>query len=208
LAGNNLTTGSNNIDIGNSGGAGESRTIRIGTNGNQTATFIAGIYGANFRFGIPVFVNSGGQLGTVSSSKRFMQNIEQMDKESEEIHELREVTMRYKKELDPEGTPKFGLVAEDVEKVNPDLVVRDADGKPYTVRYDAVNAMLLNEFLKEHRTVQELRKEIAALTATVKEQAAQMQKVSAQLETDKFARRTSGRIRGSGQAPRVAVNNP
>ena len=97
------------------------------------------------------------------------------------------MTFHYKKELDPDGTPQFGLVAEEVEKVNPDLVVRDADGKPYTVRYEAVNAMLLNEFLKEHRKVQEQEKRIDALTAQLKEQAAQIQKVSAQIEVTKPA---------------------
>jgi hypothetical protein len=117
-----------------------------------------------------------------------------MDKVSEAILALRPVTFHYKKEVDPDGIPQFGLVAEDVEKVNPHLVVRDADGKLSSVRYEAVNAMLLNEFLKEHRTVEELKKEIAALTATVRQQAAQIQKVSAQLEASK-------------PAPQV-VNNP
>ena len=98
------------------------------------------------------------------------------------------MTFRYRKELDPDGSLQFGLVAEEVEKVNPDLVARDANEKAYTVRYEAVNAMLLNEFLKEHRTVEELKKELAMLTATVKEQAAQIQKVSAQLEASKPAR--------------------
>jgi hypothetical protein len=107
---------------------------------------------------------------------------------------LRPVTFRYKHELDPDGIPQFGLVAEDVEKVNPDLVARDEQGKPYTVRYEAVNAMLLNEFLKEHRTMEELKKGIAALTATVKEQAAQIQKVSAELA----ARKSS---------PQIVLNN-
>jgi methyl-accepting chemotaxis protein len=115
-----------------------------------------------------------------------------MDKSSEAVLALKPVTFRYKKEVDSDGIPQFGLVAEDVEKVNPDLVVRDQEGKPYTVRYEAVNAMLLNEFLKEHREVQEQKTTIAqlksgmeALTATVKEQAAQIQKVSAQLEASK-----------------------
>jgi len=97
------------------------------------------------------------------------------------------VTFRYKHDLDPDAIPQFGLVAEQVEKVNPDLVARDGTGRPCTVRYEAVNAMLLNEFLKEHRTVQELKKEIAALTATVKEQAAQIQKVSRQVGLSKPA---------------------
>ena len=110
------------------------------------------------------------------------------DKASEAILALKPVTFRYRKELDPDGSLQFGLVAEEVEKVNPDLVARDANEKAYTVRYEAVNAMLLNEFLKEHRTVEELKKELAMLTATVKEQAAQIQKVSAQLEASKPAR--------------------
>jgi uncharacterized coiled-coil protein SlyX len=117
-----------------------------------------------------------------------------MDKASEAILALKPVTFHYKKEVDPEGISQFGLVAEGVEKVNPDLVARDSDGNVYTVRYDAVNAMLLNEFLKEHRKVQELeanaanqQKEIRALTAALKEQASQIQKVTAQLEVSKLA---------------------
>src|SRR5206468_4805610 len=94
----------------------------------------------------------------------------------------------YKHELDPEGIPQFGLVAEDVEKVNPALVARDEQGKPYSVRYEAVNAMLLNEFLKEHKKTEKLEATVASLIATVKEQAAQIQKVSAQLEASKPAR--------------------
>jgi hypothetical protein len=103
-----------------------------------------------------------------------------MDNASEALFSFKPVTFRYKKDIDPKSTAQFGLVAEDVEKVNTDLVVRDAEGKVYTVRYDAVNAMLLNEFLKEHRTVQELKKEVAALTAG-------LQKVSAQVEASKPA---------------------
>ena len=106
-----------------------------------------------------------------------------MDKASEAILALKPVTFRYKKELDPEGIPQFGLVAEEVEKVNPDLVARDDQGKPYTVRYEAVNAMLLNEFLKEHRKVEQLEKQVEALTAG-------LQKVSAQLEPSKPAPQT------------------
>ena len=153
-----------------------------------------------------------------------------MGNASEAILGLKPVTFRYKKEIDPERTPEFGLVAEDVENVNPDLVVRDADGKAYTVRYDAVNAMLLNEFLKEHKkveeqqatieelksTVAEQRKdfeaismqqhaEIQALMASLKEQASQIQKVSTHIEMGKFA---TGRIRRSGHAPQMVVTNP
>jgi hypothetical protein len=187
-AGTNLTTGSNNIDVGNNGVAGESRTIRIGTRQTHRTTFIAGISGATVPTGVAVIVDANGHLGTTTSSARYKDTIKPMDKASEVILALKPVTFRYKQELDPEGIPHFGLVAEDVEKVNPDLVARDEQGKPYTVRYEAVNAMLLNEFLKSHKTVKEqgatiaeLKKEIVALTATVKEQAAQIQKVTAQL---------------------------
>ena len=95
-----------------------------------------------------------------------------MDKASEEILGLKPVTFRYKHELDPQGIPQFGLVAEQVEKVNPDLVARDADGKPYTVRYEAVNAMLLNEFLKEHRKMQEQEATITHLKSALTRQEA------------------------------------
>ena len=106
--------------------------------------------------GVTVFVNASGQLGTSTSSARFKDEIKPMDKASEIILALKPVTFRYKKELDPERIPQFGLVAEDVAKVNPDLVIYDPEGKLYTVRYDAVNAMLLNEFLKQHRKVEQL----------------------------------------------------
>ena len=150
-AGSNLTIGSNNIDIGNFGKVGESNKIRIGTTGIQKATFIAGIRGVTVASGVGVIVGTDGKLGTVVSSARFKEAIKPMDKASETILALQPVTFRYKHELDPDGIPQFGLVAEEVEKVNPDLVARDEQGKPYTVRYEAVNAMLLNEFLKEHR---------------------------------------------------------
>jgi hypothetical protein len=142
-------------------------------------------------------VDSSGQLGTMTSSARFKDEIKPMDQASEAVFALKPVTFHYKRELDPKGMLQFGLVAEDVAKVNPDLVVRDSEGKPYTVRYDAVNAMLLNEFLKEHKRVQELeadaaeqQKEIIALAATVKGQAALIQKVSAQLELSQPAAQT------------------
>jgi uncharacterized coiled-coil protein SlyX len=139
---------------------------------------------------IPVLIDSAGQLGTMSSSKRFKKEIKAMDRASEAILALKPVTFHYKS--DAGVTPQFGLIAEEVAQVNSDLVVHDSDGEIYTVRYDAVNAMLLNEFLKEHRTVKEqgatiaeLKKQIAGLAETVKEQAAQIQKVSAQLEASK-----------------------
>jgi hypothetical protein len=182
-AGANLSTGSNNIDIGNVGVAGESKIIRVGKQGTQTNTYVAGISGATIPTGVAVIIDSNGHLGTLVSSERFKDAIKPMDKASEAILALKPVTFRYKHELDPKGIPQFGLVAEDVEKVNPDLVARDDEGKPYTVRYEAVNAMLLNEFLKEHQTVQELKKQVAELTAG-------LQKVNAQLELSRPAPQT------------------
>jgi hypothetical protein len=208
-AGQNLTTGNNNIDIGNLGIAGESNKIRIGTVGVQQATFIAGIRGTIVPGGVGVIVGLNGQLGTVSSSGRFKEAIKPMDQASEAILALKPVTFRYKHELDPAGIPQFGLVAEQVAKVNPDLVARDDQGKVNTVRYEAVNAMLLNEFLKEHRKVRELeaalaqqqkdfaqqfarqQKEIKALAASLKQQGLQIQKVSGQLGVSKPALQTA-----------------
>jgi hypothetical protein len=186
-AGFGITTGHNNIDIGNAGREGESRTIRIGMKQTHRATFIAGISGATVPTGIAVIVDADGHLGTTTSAARFKEAIKPMDKASEAILALKPVTFRYKKDLDPEGISQFGLVAEEVEKVNPDLVARDEQGKPYSVRYEAVNAMLLNEFLKEHHRNEAQQKQIEALTAMVKAQAAQIQKVSAQLELNKPA---------------------
>jgi Chaperone of endosialidase len=190
-AGQQIDMGSNNIDIGNFGSFGDANTIRIGS--VQTRTFIAGIRGrttgnAN---AMPVLIDSAGQLGTMSSSRRFKKEIEPMDQTSEAVLALKPVTFHYKS--DSSNTPQFGLIAEEVAKVNPDLVVRDENGEVYTVRYDAVNAMLLNEFLKEHRTVQEQQKEIDALKAELKEQRALIQKVSAKLDAN-------------SPAPQVAVN--
>jgi trimeric autotransporter adhesin len=190
-AGSNLRTGDNNIYIYDLGMEKESNTIRIGTVGTQTATFIAGITGTAVT-GAAVVVDANGQLGVAPSSQRFKDEIKPMNKASEAILALKPVTFRYKKEIDAEHTLRFGLVAEEVAKVNPDLVARDKNGAIYTVRYEAVNAMLLNEFLKEHRkneeqqaTIAQLKSGMEALTATVKEQAAQIQKVSAQLEANK-----------------------
>src|SRR6185436_19112996 len=117
--------------------------------------------------GVAVIVDASGHLGTITSSARFKENIQPMDRASKAILALQPVTFRYKKELDPQAIPQFGLVAEDVAKVDPDLVGRDDEGKPYTVRYEAVNAMLLNEFLKEHRKGQEQDQRITQLEATV-----------------------------------------
>jgi Chaperone of endosialidase len=197
-AGQNLTTGSNNIDIGANvlGAAAEANTIRIGNQGTQKSTFIAGIAGTPMS-GSTVVVNSTGKLGVATSSARFKEAIKPMDKASEAILALKPVTFRYKEEVDPDRAPQFGLVAEDVEKVERQLIVHDEQGKPFTVRYEAINAMLLNEFLKEHRKVQQLeanaleqQKEIKALAATVKQQASQIQKVSAKIELSKAAPQT------------------
>jgi hypothetical protein len=221
-AGINLTTGSNNIDIGALGGAaGESRKIRIGKPGTQNGTFIAGISGATAPTGVAVIVDGSGHLGTTTSSARYKDAIKPMDKASEAILALQPVTFRYKHELDPNGIPQFGLVAEQVEKVNPDLVARDDQGKPYTVRYEAVNAMLVNEFIKEHRkveqqattiaqqrkhfqasitkleaTVAQQQKGMEVLTASLKAQAAQMQKVT-----------RLRRVEVSKPSPQMVVNN-
>jgi Chaperone of endosialidase len=168
LAGYNLTTGDFNIDIGNQGTAGEANTIRIGDT-NQTATFVAGINGVPVA-GVAVVVDGHGQLGTIASSERFKNQIKPMNKASEAIFDLKPVTFRYKHELDPKQLPQFGLVAEEVEKVDPDLVAHDAAGEVYTVRYEAVNAMLLNEFLKEHRRVEELEAAVKELQSVVAKQ--------------------------------------
>jgi hypothetical protein len=191
----------NRIEIGNAGGA-DNYSTRIGD--VQTRTFIAGISGTAVA-GDTVVVNSFGQLGTATSSARFKKEIKSMDKGSEAISALKPVNFQYKS--DPKGTQQFGLIAEEVANVNPDLVTRNGRGEIYSVRYEAVNAMLLNEFLKEHkafleekRKVQEQQAAITQLRLTVarqqkdfeatmaqlakraNEQASQIQKVSAQFE--------------------------
>jgi hypothetical protein len=183
----NDTTGNSNIDIGNKGVTAEATTIRIGMEGTHTNAYIAGIYKTTVAKGLTVVVDSTGHLGTKGSSERLKDAIKPMDKVSEAIFALKPVTFHYKKALDPDATPQFGIVAEDVAKVNPDLVVRDENGDIYTVRYDAVNAMLLNEFLKEHRknekqevTIARQQKQIEALTAG-------LQKVDAQLKMSRPA---------------------
>ena len=191
--GGNLTDGIFNIDIANDGVVGESNTTRIGI--LQNRCFISGIRDVTTGVAdaINVVIDSAGQLGTVSSSRRFKDEIKPMDRASEAILCLKPVTFHYKN--DHTARPQFGLIAEEVAKVNPDLVVHDKNGEIYTVRYDQVNAMLLNEFLKEHRKVQDLEKGMVVLTAQLKEQAAQIQKVSAHLEMSK-------------PATSVVLNNP
>lgn len=203
-AGFNLTTGSNNIDIGNSGVTGESAKIRIGTKGTQTATFIAGISGKTVASGVGVIINANGQLGTVQSSARFKDRIKPMDKASEALLALEPVTFRYKHDLDPDSIPQFGLIAEQVEKVDPNLVVRDEDGRVTTVRYEAVNAMLLNEFLKEHITVRELKTTVAKqqkeFQATVAQQQKQIEALTSGLQ------KVNEQVALQKAAPQIAAN--
>jgi len=206
-------TGSGNLALGVAAGAVVTTAdgvIAIGTGGGNISNscFIGNIFGVTSSGGAGVFINAAGQLGTTTSSRRFKDAIKPMDKASEAVFALKPVAFRYKKEIDPARTSQFGLVAEDVEKVNPDLVVRDKEGKPYSVRYDQVNAMLLNEFLKEHRKVQEQEATVAQLKSTLAKKetidahqqeqiealTAGLQKVSAQLEASK-------------PAPQI-VNNP
>ena len=165
------------IGAGVLGTAAESNTTRIGKS-TQKKTFIGGISGKTVASGVGVIINSSGQLGTIQSSARFKEAIKPMNKASEAILSLQPVSFRYKEEIDPEKIPQFGLIAEEVEKVNPDLVVRDADGKINTVRYEAVNAMLLNEFLKAHRKLElqaEKEQEHQALIDELKRAVAQQQ---------------------------------
>jgi endosialidase-like protein len=173
--------GDNNIAVGNPGVRDEADTIRIGA--TQANTYVAGISGVTVPTGVAVIVDTNGHLGTTTSSARFKEKIQPMDNASEAILDLKPVMFHYKKDLDPKGTQQFGLVAEEVAKVNPDLVVADKQGKPYTVRYEAVNAMLLNEFLKARRQIDAQQKQIEELTAG-------LQKVSAQLELSKSAPQT------------------
>jgi len=181
-AGKNLTTGSYNLDIGNVGVAGESGTIRIGTAGHHTAAFMAGIYGVPVAKSATVIIDANGHLGTATSSMRFKDDVKPMDKASEAILKLNPVTFRYKKNIDPDKTPQFGLIAEEVEKVAPELVGRDEAGTPYTVRYEAVSAMLLNEFLKEHHKVVEQQAVVSELKSIVTRQQKQIDTLNASLQ--------------------------
>ena len=192
---NNITCANTTVGIGAGGDITTANAVIcigagvLGANVTNS-TWIAGVFGVTTQNGttMPVIVSADGQLGTLASSERFKKDIASMEKASEAILSLRPVTFHYK--TDGENTPQFGLIAEEVAKVNSALVLPDKEGKPYTVRYDAVNAMLLNEFLKEHRTVQEQQKEIDSLKAELKEQRTLIQKVSAQLEVSKAAPQT------------------
>jgi trimeric autotransporter adhesin len=206
-AGSAQTTGSSNIYIGANvtGVAAESNTC-----------YIRNIFGAMSARGTPVLINSDNKLGTTTSSKRFKEEITSMDRGSEALFSLKPVTFRYKKEIDPAGALQFGLVAEDVEKVNPDLVVRDKEGKPYSVRYDQVNAMLLNEFLKEHRKVEDQKAAITELKAIVEQQqkefqaaiAEQRKQFEARLkQQDARIQRISTQLELNNSTTRTVANN-
>jgi len=228
------TTGFGNIALGISAGSNVTTAydvIAIGSSGGNVSNscFIGNIRGVTTQYAnaIPVQIDIAGQLGTASSSRRFKKEIQPMDSASEAILALKPVTFHYKS--DTKDTPQFGLIAEEVAEVNPDLVVRDENGEIYTVRYEAINAMLLNEFLKEHRTVKELKSAVAKqetmiaeqqatavqqqkdfqataaqLTARLEEQQSQIQKATAQIEMSKFA---TERIRRGEPAPKMVVKN-
>jgi endosialidase-like protein len=158
------TNGSFNIDIGNPGLAGESSTIRIGTVGQHSTTYVAGISGVAVTGGAPVVVASNGQLGVGPvSSARFKRDIRSMGSRSDGLLKLRPVTFRYKN--DPKGTLQYGVVAEEVARVYPELVVYGSDGKPLTVQYSALTAMLLNELQREHRENQQQAEQVKKLRA-------------------------------------------
>ena len=196
-AGANQTTGGNNVYIGNQ---------MSGVAGEDNACYIRSIFGQTSASGIPVFINSNNKLGTGTSSKRFKDDIKPMDKVSEALFSLRPVSFRYKKEIDPAGISQLGLVAEDVEKVNRDLIVRDKEGKPYSVRYDQVNAMLLNEFLKEHSKVEKLE---ATVTEQQKSFQSKLMKQEKQIEAlASGLYKVSAQIETSKPAAQVIVNNP
>jgi hypothetical protein len=197
-AGTNLTTGNNNIEIGNNGVAGESNTIRIGN--SQTRAYIAGVRGVTTGTptAIPVVIGAAGQLGTMSSSRRFKDKIKPMEEASQSILDLQPVTFHYKS--DEGNTPQFGLIAEEVEKVNPDLVVRNPDGSIYTVRYDAINAMLLNEFLKEHKKAEAQEHKVGDLESVVARQQKQIETLTAGLQ------KVSDEIQLGKPNPELAAN--
>jgi hypothetical protein len=187
-AGSNLTDGSGNVCIGYN---------VVGVRGESNTTRISNIY-SSVASARPVYVNSDNKIGTLVSSRRFKEEIKPMDKASEAILALKPVSFHYKKEVEPNGAIMFGLIAEDVEKVDPDLVTRNDKGEPETVRYEAVNAMLLNEFLKENRKVEEQTCKTEARDRTIAQQEAeiralmsQLQNVSDELESIKSATRVA-----------------
>jgi hypothetical protein len=192
---------------------GDGNTIRIGD--GQMRTFIAGISGTTLPSGVAVVIDSqSGQLGIgATSSARFKAEIKPMDKASEALLALKPVTFRYKQEIDPKGIPQFGLVAEEVEKVNPDLVTRDATSQAYTVRYEAVNAMLLNEFLKAHHKMEEEEATITQLKSALAQQQKDFQAAAAHQQRQIEAltaglQKVSAQVEMNRPAPQTALNRP
>jgi len=197
-AGYNLTTGHGNVCI----GAGV-----IGVAGEDNTTRIANIYPsvANQR---AVYVNADNKIGTLASSRRFKEGIKPMDKASEVLFALKPVSFRYKKEFDAGRAPMFGLIAEDVEQVDPGLVSRNEKGEVETVRYEQINAMLLNEFLKAHREVQEQKATIAQLKPTIEKQEATNAQQQKQIEAlTAGLQKVSAQVEMGRPAPRVVVKN-
>jgi uncharacterized coiled-coil protein SlyX len=204
-AGLNVTTASNVICIGDG---------LVGRNVSNSC-YIGHIFGATAAGGSAVFIDVNGKLGTVTSSRRFKQDIKPIGKASEALFSLKPVIFRYKREIDPAAIQQFGLVAEDVEKVDPDLIVRDSKGKPYSVRYDQINAMLLNEFLKEHtkvegqnRRIHEQEATIAQLESAVAKQQKGMELLAANLkEQDSKIEKVSAQLKLSKASPQTVLNN-
>jgi uncharacterized coiled-coil protein SlyX len=209
-AGANLTTGISNIDIDNIGVAGESGTIPIGRNEFHSATYLAGIAGQTVGAGgSTCYVENDGKLGVFLSARRFKTDIADMNSVSEAVLHLRPVTFRYKPELKATNAAQFGLIAEEVAEVDPNLVTHDATGKLSTVRYEAVNAMLLNEFLKEHRKVQEQEATIALLKSTDAKQEAIIAKQQKQIEAlTAGLQKVNAQLELRKAEQEVAVNSP
>jgi hypothetical protein len=176
LAGSNIASGSNNIDIGNSAPGNESNTIRIGS--SQTAAYLAGVNGATASSGVQVFIDSAGKLGTVTSSRRFKEDVEDMGEASDGLMRLRPVTFHYKAGYD-DGSRllQYGLIAEEVADVAPDLVQLDKAGQPFTVRYHELNAMLLNELQKQHAKVEEQAAQLVDQEARIRRMEALLARV-------------------------------
>ena len=195
-AGDAQRTGSGNVYIGYG---------MSGVDGESNACYMRSIFGQASPGGVPVLINSSNRLGTMTSSKRFKENIKQMDTASDRLFALKPVTFRYRKEIDPKSVAQFGLVAEDVEKVEPDLVVHDKEGKAYAVRYDAVNAMLLNEFLKAHKRIEEQEVTIAELKKELQATAAQQQKQIEALTAG--LRKVSTHLELNDHAPQTVLND-
>jgi hypothetical protein len=198
-AGFNLTTGNGNVCIGKG---------VLGVSGENNTTRISNVY-SSVASGRAVYVNSDNKIGTLVSSRRFKDDIKPMDKASETILALKPVTFRYKKEIEPSGAIMFGLIAEEVEKVDPELVTRNAKGEVETVRYDAVNAMLLNEFLKQHHQVQEQDRKLEAQDRKMQQQQAVIAKQQKQIDALKMGlQKVSAELELSKPAPQTVLNNP